>query len=44
MTVEGKSLLASWNDVHRATQAIEPDQWRDAAPFDRELLSIATIR
>jgi hypothetical protein len=29
--------------VHRATQAIEPDQRPDPSPFDRELLAIATI-
>src|SRR5262249_13105726 len=43
MTVEGKSLLAWWNDVHRATEAIEPDQRRDAAPFHRELLAVTAI-
>ena len=42
MAVEGKRLLAWRNDVHRATQAIEPDQRPDAAP-DRELLAIAAI-
>ena len=41
--MEGKRLLAGRYDVHRATQAIEPDQRADAAPFDRELLAIATI-
>jgi hypothetical protein len=43
MTVEGKRLLSWRNDVHRATQAIEPDQRPDTAPFHRELLAIATI-
>src|SRR4030095_8586964 len=43
MPMEGERLLAGRYDVHRATQAIEPDQWADAAPFDRELLAIATV-
>jgi hypothetical protein len=43
MPMEGERLLAGRYDVHRATQAIEPDQRADAAPFDRELLAIATI-
>jgi hypothetical protein len=40
MTVEGKRLLAWRNDVHRATQVIEPDQWRDAAPFQANCLAV----
>ena len=43
MTVERKRLLSRWNDVHRATQAVEPEQRPDPTPFDRELLAIATI-
>src|SRR4029450_128273 len=43
MAVEGKRLLAGRHNVHRAAQAIEPDQRAGAAPFDRELLSVAAV-
>src|SRR5262245_7343193 len=43
MPMEGERLLAGRHDVHRATQALEPDQRADAAPFDGELLAIATV-
>src|SRR5215470_5083420 len=43
MAVEGERLFAGRHDVHRAAQAIEPDQRADAAPFDRELLAVAAV-
>src|SRR5262249_38056774 len=43
MPMEGERFLARRYDVHRTTQAIETDQRPDAAPFDRELLAIATV-
>src|SRR5262245_54419170 len=43
MPMEGERFLAGRYDVHRATQAIETDQRPGAAPFDRELLAIATV-
>jgi hypothetical protein len=43
MTMEGKCLLSWRNNVHRVTQAIEPKERADTAPFDRKLPTIAAI-